>query len=57
MKVMYVHNVCGVDSGLGMRFYMLPVWYLDLRVSGAMAYAQFAIPAIPPANRTRPGLN
>ena len=39
------------------EFLFLPVWNLDLSVSGAMAYVQFAIPVTPPAIRTRVGLS
>ena len=39
------------------KFLHIPVWNLDLSVSGAMAYVQFAIPVTPPAIRTRVGLS
>ena len=39
------------------EFRFTPVWNLDLSVSGAMAYVQFAIPVTPPAIRTRVGLS
>ena len=39
------------------EFLYIPVWNLDLSVSGAIAYVQLAIPVTPPAIRTRVGLS